>query len=500
MDTAIRQLTNGVHFLAPELILVLAVCVMFITGPFFVSEAGVAAPGLRKRWGVLALMAIAGAAFFWWTSDVVRPLDTGPFRADALTWYVRGLTLALGAVISIILIDQIDEGHSAESQACLLAIMVGANLTALANDLVTLFLALELVSIPTYVLLYRPRRGEANQEAAIKYMLLSIFSSAIVLYGMCMLYGAAGTTNLAGIAETFGGETPESSATLIRLAIALLIAGLSFRLGAVPFHFYAPDVFQGIPSAAAAMLSYVPKVVGFVALLRLLPLVGGLGVAEAVDGPSARVLLAALAIATMTLGNLLALRQENLYRLMAYSSVAHAGYMLIGLVVEGANDDVSGVGALLFYLATYGLITIGIFALFAGVSNEKSPIRMVKDLAGLSRVHPAIALALAICLFSLTGLPPTVGMLGKLNLFLASWGEGTTLGRSLAIVLAVNAAISAWYYLRLIGVMFFDPATSGETSKLSLAPAVAGTLCSAASILLFIAPQHLWEAAASFVP
>jgi NADH-quinone oxidoreductase subunit N len=359
---------------------------------------------------------------------------------------------------------------------------------------------LELVSIPTYVLLYLPRRGEANQEAAIKYMLLSIFSSAIVLYGMSMLYGAAGTTNLAGIAEFFEAGQSESATTLIRLSVALLIAGLSFRLGAVPFHFYAPDVFQGIPSAAAAMLSYVPKVVGFVALLRLLPLVGGLGVTEAVDGPSARILLAALAIATMTIGNLLAFRQDNLYRLMAYSSVAHAGYMMIGLVVEGGNDDVSGVGALLFYLATYGLITIGIFALFAGVSSEKSPVRVVSDLAGMSRIHPAVALALAVCLFSLTGLPPTVGMLGKLNLFLASWGEGTTLGRSLAIVLAANAAISAWYYLRIIGVMFFDSAPAGEPSKLTLAPAVAGTLCSIASILLFIAPQYLWEAAVKFVP
>jgi NADH-quinone oxidoreductase subunit N len=499
LATAIEQITNGVHFLAPELILVLAVCVMFLTGPFLVTEAGVGAPGLRKRWGALALAAIGGAAFFWWHSDSV-PLDTGPFRADALTWYVRGLTLALGAVISIILVDQIEEGHSAESQACLLAILIGANLTALANDLVVLFLALELVSIPTYVLLYLPRRGEANQEAAIKYMLLSIFSSAIVLYGMSLLYGAAGTTNLAGIAESFSAGTADSSATLVRLSVAMLIAGLSFRLGAVPFHFYAPDVFQGIPSAAAAMLSYVPKVVGFVALLRLLPLVGELGVAEAVDAPSARILLGVLAIATMTIGNLLAFRQDNLYRLMAYSSVAHAGYMMIGLVVESPAGDVSGVGAMLFYLATYGLITIGVFALFAGISSEKSPVRVIGDLAGLSRVHPAVALALAVCLFSLTGLPPTVGMLGKLNLFLASWGEETTMGRTLAIVLAVNAAISAWYYLRLIGVMFFDAAPTGEKSKLTLAPAVAGALCSIASILLFIAPQYLWEAAASFTP
>ena len=499
MATAVQQLVNGVHFLAPELILVVTVCVMFITAPFFVSEAGVAAPGLRKRWGALALVAIGCAAFFWWTGDASRPLDTGPFRSDALTWYVRGLTLALGAIISIILVDQVDDGNSAESQACLLAILVGVNLTALANDLVVLFLALELVSIPTYVLLYLPRRGEANQEAAIKYMLLSVFSSAIVLYGMSMLYGVAGTTNLAGIAQTFDATDQQNSATLVRMSIALLVAGLAFRIGAVPFHFYAPDVFQGVSASVAAILSYVPKVVGFAALLRLLPLLGGLGGADAVDGPSARVLLAALAIATMTIGNLLALRQQNLYRLMAYSSVAHAGYMLIGLVVE-STAEVSGVGALLFYLATYGLITIGVFALLAGVSHGPKQVRTIADLAGLSRTYPAVALALAVCLFSLTGLPPTVGMLGKLNLFFASWTDGTMLGRWLAVILAVNAAISAWYYLRLIGAMFFEPAPAGEPSRVSLAPATAGALCAIASVLLFIAPQELWEAAVRFVP
>ena len=223
---------------------------------------------------------------------------------------------------------------------------------------------------------------------------------------MSMLFGAAGTTNLAGIAQSFDAGESEGSALLVQMSVALLVAGLAFRVGAVPFHFYAPDVFQGIPASIAAMLSYVPKVVGFAALLRLLPLLGALGGAETVDGPSARLLLAALAIATMTIGNLLALRQQNLYRLMAYSSVAHAGYMLIGLVVENSVAEVNGIGALLFYLATYGLITIGVFALLACVSNGPKQVRTIADLAGLSRAYPAVALALAVCLFSLTGLPP----------------------------------------------------------------------------------------------
>ncbi len=501
MTTAIDQLNNAIDLIAPELILLATVCVMFITGPFFVSEAGVAPAGLRKRWAALSLVAIGCAWFIWFTAARTQPVGTGPFRVDDLTWYVRGLSLTLGAVLSVMLIDQIDDAHSAEGQACLLAILAGANLTAIANDMVVLFLALELVSIPTYVLLYLPRRGAANQEASIKYMLLSIFSSAIALYGMSLLYGAAGTTNLEGIAATFTADDQANSSALLRVATALIIAGVSFRLAAVPFHFYAADVYQGITSAGAAMLSFVPKMVGIVALLRLLPLIGASGISETVaDGPSAGVLLGGLAVASMLIGNLLALRQQSLFRLFAYSGVAHAGYMLMGLAVGPSAGLADGVSAALFYLAVYGLTTIGVFALFAGVSTSDSPVRAVSDLSGLSRAHPAVALSLAVCLFSLAGLPPTSGFIGKWNLFAASWSEGTTLGRVLAISLALNAAISAWYYLRLIAVMFLETAPAGEPRKVSLAPAIAGAVCAIGTVLLFAAPQAVWDAAARFTP
>jgi NADH-quinone oxidoreductase subunit N len=502
MKTAIEQLNAAMNFISPELILVATVCVMFITGPFFVSEAGIAPPGLRKRWGALSLVALACAGFVWFTAARTQPIGTGPFRVDELTWYVRGLSLILGAVLSVLLIDQVDDGHSAEGQACLLAILAGVNLTAIANDMVVLFLALELVSIPTYVLLYLPRRGEANQEATMKYMLLSIFSSAITLYGMSLLYGAAGTTNLEGMRAALTAESPVGAGMLVRLAAALLIAGLSFRIAAVPFHFYAPDVFQGVSSAGAALLSFIPKVVGFVALERLLPLAGGLGLADASEasGPSSRVLLAGLAIVTMLLGNLLALRQQHLHRLLAYSSVAHAGYMLLGLAIGPNSSTADGISALWFYLPVYGVMTVGVFALLACLSNGDSSAGTQGDLAGLSRSHPAVALALAICLFSLTGLPPTAGFFGKWNLFYASWSEGTRLGQALAISLAVNAAISAWYYLRLVAVMYLEAPPAAAPRKVALAPAIAGAACAIGVILLFIAPQAVWEAATRISP
>jgi NADH-quinone oxidoreductase subunit N len=500
MDAAVELLNKGVGLIVPELILLATVCVMFVVGPFLVTESGQGKPGLRGRWTVLALIALGAAAMVWCRSEVT-PAGDGPFRVDGLAWLVRGLSLTLGAALVLLLSNQIDDGHAAEANACLLAILAGVNMTALANDLVTLFLALELVSIPTYVLLYLPRRDQEMQEATIKYVLLSIFSSAMVLYGMSLVYGAAGTTNLTRIAAELDSGERLTHRGLLLAATALLTAGLSFRLAAVPFHFYAPDVFQGVTSSAAAMLSFVPKLVGVATLLRLLPIVGALATAEAASPETpARLLLGILAVATMFLGNLLALRQKHLHRLLAYSSIAHAGYMLVGLAAGVHGAPVAGVEAVLFYLAAYGVMTVGFFCLVGGASSPKSPITMNSDLAGLSRIHPAISLFMAISLFSLAGLPPTAGFSGKLNLFFASWSEGSRLGRVLAVCLAVNAAISAYYYLRLIATIYLDPPSAERKRSARLAPAAAGAVLAVATIVLFAAPQPLWDAAARCLP
>jgi NADH-quinone oxidoreductase subunit N len=263
----------------------------------------------------------------------------------------------------------------------------------------------------------------------------------------------------------------------------------------VPFHFYAPDVFQGTSAANAALLSFVPKVVGFVALLRLVPLMAA---APSDTGwlpdDSARSLLALLAVVTMFVGNLMAMRQKQLYRLMAYSSVAHAGYMLIGLAV-GDVGPASGTDAILFYLAAYGLMTIGVFALLSVVTKGDQLANFDDDLRGLAQTQFPVALLLAICLFSLTGLPPTAGFLGKLNLFLAAWSDGSRMGRGLAIALALNAAIAAWYYLRLVALMFLEPSAElkAEPRRISWTAWLAGIICAAATILVFISPQWIWD-------
>ncbi len=299
MNTAIEQLSieqlnRAAALVVPEIVLLATVCVMFLVGPFLVSSGGQAVAGVRHRWGGLALAALGTAWLIWFNNDAVNTAG-GPFTADALAWFARGLSITFGGMLVLLLWNQVDDADSAEAHACLLAIVAGTNLVAAANDLVGLFLALELVSIPTYVLLYLVRRDRGTREATVKYFMLSVFSSALVLYGMAWLYGATGTTNLTGIAEAL--SLPDRGDNLIRhVALALLVAGLAFRITAVPFHFYAPDVFQGVPASNAAMLSFIPKVVGFVALVRLLPLTGAtLTTRLWLPDESARALLAILA-------------------------------------------------------------------------------------------------------------------------------------------------------------------------------------------------------------
>ncbi len=485
------SIQHAAMLIAPELVLLATVCLMLLLGPFLVDDAGRAAPGLSRRWTVMALGAIGMA--LWMLFRVERgAASAGPFTADGLSFYVRALVLALAPLLIILLTRQIDDGASAEAHACLLTIVAGAGLVALASNLVGMFLALELVSIPTYIFLYLPRRDVAMQEAALKYFLLSVFSSALTLMGMSWVFGATGTVDFAHMAAALSGPAASADLRLFYAGAAILLAGLSFRITAVPFHFYAPDVFQGVNSSSAAMLSVVPKAAGFAAIVRVL--ISALGVGNLTAAAPLATLLAALAIVTMTLGNLLALRQHHLHRLLAYSSVAHSGYMLVGLAVGQTGAAVGGIPALWFYLATYGVVTIGVFALLAAANSDR-PVTSDADLTGLSQSHPTIATLLAICLFSLIGLPPTAGFLGKLNLFYASWQSASPWGRTLAIAIAANAAVAAWYYLRLIALMYRESPDAKQGGRLAVAPTVAGAAAAVATIAIFLQPQRLWDLA-----
>lgn len=491
MPIVYAHLRDAIELVLPEVALLATVCVMLFGSAFLVSDRGEAQAGLRHRWGWLALTGLSVALYLWWYSTP-QPLDLGPFRCDELTWYVRGLNLAAGLILVLLNWNQADDSRAGENQAFLLTILAGVNFVAAANDLTSLFLALELISIPTYLFLLMPRRDVPAQEATIKYFLLSVFSSAVLLFGLSYFYGATGTTNLVAIDAAFKSGTAERLPTILGIAAVMMIAGLAFRLTAVPFHFYAPDVFQGAPNSAAAMLSFIPKLAGFVALYRLL------GVAFSSDVMSlanvSQPLLWWLAVLTMCLGNGLALLQTDVRRMLAYSSVSHAGYMLIGFVT-GLNSTatLNGFDALLFYLAVYAAMTLGAFAVLAALSTPERRVSSLQDLAGLSRVRPGLALVLTLFLFSLTGLPPTAGFIGKLQLFLAAWNSGTVDGQWLAILLTLNAAVGAAYYFRVIREMYFsDPIREWDAAPQPAALVALG-LCSAATLGLFFVPGVLWQ-------
>jgi NADH-quinone oxidoreductase subunit N len=356
---------------------------------------------------------------------------------------------------------------------------------------------LELISIPTYILLSLGRCDPHSQESAVKYFYLSVLASAILLYGLSFLYGTTGTMQLTRLPHA-PPSAPTGLELLAKVAMVLVIAGLCFRVTAVPFHFYAPDVYQGTIQANAALLSVLPKAAGLLALLRLVVT----GMPEM--GPYAWKIFLALSILTMTVGNALALWQENVRRLFAYSSIANAGYMLIGLAVGMAPATIGGlwdgVGATLFYLCVYAAATLGTFAVLAYLGRQRQQIETVEELAGIGRTHPAMAAALAVCMFSLAGLPPVAGLWGKLLLFGSALNvEGASGGAArqwfigLAIIGVLNAAVAAYYYLRIVSLMYFREPLATPRAEGGAGACVAALLCSVVVLALGIYPRPLMK-------
>jgi NADH-quinone oxidoreductase subunit N len=494
--------------LVPEIVLGVAACVLFVGGTFRPS---------RHLWAGVALAAlIAGLVWLYLPGPFQESLAAmpvtitrSPLLLDGTALLTRTLALAGGIVLLLFSWDEVADRYAAEYHAYLLLIVAGLCLTGSANELVTLFLALELISIPTYVLLYLLRADRAAQEAAVKYFLLSIFSSGLLLFGFSYLYGLGGTTNLAALVDGLSRQArPAELPALVQIVLVMVVAGLGFRMTAVPFHFYAPDVYQGTATPGAAVLAFLPKVAGFVALVRVLGFlptdraVTGLALGEQVP-----ILLWILAAVTMFLGNVLALLQDNLKRLLAYSSVAHAGYMLIGLAVTPAllqksdptaevEPMVGGVEAVLFYLVAYAAMTVGAFAVLAYLSTPQRPVETVDDLAGLGRSHPGVALLMVVFLFSLIGIPLTAGFVGKFLLLLGAMAakDPPNLFRVLALIGVLNSAIGAWYYLRIAAVMYLrSPIKPLERRRFR--PGLAALwVCAAVTIVFGVYPDPLVQA------
>ncbi len=459
-------MTDGltVQLLMPELLLLALAAWTYVAGAFSNYRQGfnwVAVVGLLLAgWAVYAQGASVGGFAGPSLADT-----SGPLLVDGFGYSLRWAVLAIGLLFVMTAWRASSEELSTEYLGSLVLLLCGLLLVCSAGDLVLLFLGLELVSIPTYILLYLGRRDAASQEATAKYFFLSILTSAVLLYGFALLYGAAGSTRLVEIRSALAaGDAPLSR--FAPIALVFIFAGLGFKLALVPLHFYAPDVYQGTTSGNAGLLSVAPKVAGLVALVRIV--MGAMANEELAR--LAWQLALAIALITMTLGNVTALWQRNVRRMMAYSSIAHAGYLFIGVAVSlavlaGAETSgaYEGLAATLLYLVVYSIATVGTFAALTYLARDDREVEDVDDLAGLGRSRPLIALSLAVFMFSLTGIPPLAGFWGKLALLVSALSFESVEGSSavqywflaLAVVAAINAAISAGYYLRIVGVMYF---------------------------------------------
>jgi NADH-quinone oxidoreductase subunit N len=470
--------------IAPEIALTITALLVLLVDLVLTGPAKQLANPLAAIGTVVALVFTA----MLWGEDATT--FGGTF---VLTDYAIVLKLMfLGALLAILGLSYryLAEGRyfQGEYYFLLLVSFLGMIIMPSARDLLLLFVALETVSIPAFVMAGMRKRDLYSSEAAIKFFLIGVLSVALMLFGMSMIYGFTGTTSLAGIAEALGSNAaPEP---LLLASVLLVIVGFGFKISAVPFHFWAPDTYAGSPMPVAAMLAVASKAAGFAGLIAV-TFIAFEPLAD-VWAPA----MGILAILTMTLGNLIAMQQRDIVRLLAYSSVAQAGYMLIpfGLGRSGAGDvNDAAVQAVVFYLVAYAVMNLGAFGAVIAV-NRRTGERSLSDFSGLGARSPVLALALTTFLLSLGGVPPTVGLWAKLSIIRAAAHAGSVFAYVLVAFLVVNSVIAFFYYLRVIWLMWMRPGRAGAPvlqPGLSLSMVV--VLLMVGTVVLGVAPGLVWD-------
>ena len=464
------EILEQIKIVLPANILLLAGVLVLTLGLFnqLVQQRGLLG-------GVTLLGLIAAGASLYNASPAEAPA-LSLFECDRLFITASWLTLLGGGLVVLIGWDYVPARHVSEYYSCVLFMLSGLMYTAAAVDLTSLFLGLELISIPTTVLLGIVSTKNVGRESTLKYFTLSAFASAIFLFGCSYLYGAAGSTSLDAILSN------SNNLGLMRIGLAIAVCSLFFRLTAVPFHFYAPDVFAGASVAVVGGLSFLPKLAGIVGIYKLL-----VGSSPDFEAALAIVpLLLAAAVVTMTVGNCAALRQTSIRRVLAYSGVAHSGYMLVGLACTIIVAQ--GAAILTDYLAAYAVMTLALFAVLTAieqpqVANDGNSLKLFN---GLYQRSPLLAIGATIALLSQIGLPPTAGFWAKLQIFASAIGANRVDFQVVAFIMAINAAIGAVVYLSLISRMFTAPdADAAAIRKTGPAPALACFGCTMLTILWF---------------
>ena len=467
--------TVNLKVIAPQLIVALSAIVVLVVD--------LALP--RDRKSALAYLSLLGLALSFVASVLLWGQEGLAFAdlavLDSLSLFFSLIFLIVTAIVVLLSLDYIvQQGiNYGEYYALLLFAASGMMLVAASANLITLFLGLELLSIPLYILTGFARRRPASGEAALKYFLLGAFASAFLLYGIALTYGATGTTDLAQTAD-FLQKAGSPTDPMLLVGAGLLLIGFGFKVAVVPFHMWVPDVYEGAPTSVTAFMSVGTKAAGFAALLRLLFL--------ALPAPQSywTLALAVLSILTMTTGNVIAIAQTNIKRMLAYSGIAHAGYVLVAL----ASASQRGAASILFYLLVYASINLGAFGMVIALEQGEGG-EYLTDYAGLGFRRPLLAATLAIFLLSLGGIPPTAGFVGKFYIFSAAVEANLI---SLAIIGILNSVLSLFFYLRVIRIMYVDE-PSRQFGHLPLPAMMALIVAALGTLLLGLFPAPLIELA-----
>ncbi|MGX1191809.1 NADH-quinone oxidoreductase subunit NuoN [Metabacillus sp. SLBN-84] len=453
--------------------------------------------GSSRRWlGWLGLAGIVGAivslTLMIGAEDAVILYDT--FVLDSFAKAFKFILLLGGALIFLLAIDyEPREGlkERGEFYYLLLAALLGAMMMASSRDLITLFTGLELLSISSYILAGLRKRDLKSNESAMKYVINGGISTAITLFGMSYIYGLTGTTSLSEMIPQLNGLTESGYVYIASISFLLVFVGLSFKIATVPFHMWAPDVYEGAPTPVTAFLSVVSKTAGFVIILRIclsvfgnIPDEGGMqSILQSLQG-----FIAILAAVTMIVGNTVALRQKNIKRMLAYSSIAHAGYVLVGFVAFGGYFYFD---AIWFYLLAYVIMNVGIFAIVQAVSR-KTGSEDISAFAGLYRRSPAAGIAVAVFLLSLAGLPGTAGFIGKVTIFMNAFTNSTP-QIVLASIMIAATVVSYFYYFGILTQVFSRKKETDEPFTWSAPLVIVTAVCVAATILLGIFPGAAFD-------
>lgn len=476
----------NLEFFMPEIILA-GFAIFIILLDLFVQQKG-----LLPVICIIGIVISIGYTMSMWGDDS-QAIFYGRLAVDSFALFFKVLFLGIGALVILSSTDYISKmaRFQGEYYALILLSTLGMMLMAATTELISIYVALELTSISLYVLVGFLKDPKSS-ESSLKYMLLGAIASAVLLYGMALVFGFTGKTQLGEIAQALQTVSPQNimdNPGLI-LGIVLMIAGFGFKIAAIPFHMWVPDVYEGAPTPITAFLSVGSKAAGFAVILRVF--YSAFGLPEWLSDNWGLV-FSALAAVGMTVGNITALSQTNIKRMLGYSSIAQAGYLLVGLAAMGVAQATSIVGqsTILFFLASYAVANLGAFAAIIAISN-KLDSDLIQDYSGMIKRAPVLAVALTLCLISLIGMPPAAGFLAKFYIFSGAISQGFI---GLVIIAVINSVISAYYYLRVVKVMWFGEPVSEEKVPSSFALRLALFLSCAGVLLLFIFSGYVMNAA-----